>query len=46
MNELESIFAFRFEQGMNILRLWRAPPLIEFSLTMGAREKQVCSYFK
>ena len=32
-------FAFRFEQGMDLLRLWRAPPLTKFSLTMGAGEK-------
>ena len=27
------------EQGMDLLRLWRAPPLSGFSLTMGVGEK-------
>ena len=35
----ESILHFCFEQGMDdLLRLWRAPPFSEFSLTMGAGE--------
>ena len=41
-----SPFCFCFEQDMDLLRLWRAPPLSEFSLTMGAGKKRVCSYFK
>ena len=34
------------EYDMNFLRLWRAPPLSEFSQTMGAEEKRVCSNSK
>ena len=34
------------EYGMDFLRLWRAPPLSEFSQTMGAEEKRVCSNSK
>ena len=34
------------EYGMDILTLWRAPPLSEFSQTMGVEEKRVCSNSK
>ena len=34
------------EYGMDLLRLWRAPPLSEFSQTMGVEEKRVCSNSK
>ena len=34
------------EYGMDLLRLWRAPHLSEFSQTMGVEEKQVCSNSK
>ena len=34
------------EYNMDLLRLWRAPPLSEFSQTMGTEEKQVYSNSK
>ena len=37
---------FSFEQGMNLLRLWKVPPLFGFSQTMGAEERQVYIYSK
>ena len=41
----ESIL-FSFEQGMDLLRLWRAPPLSGFSQTMGAGEKMSLFLFQ
>ena len=37
---------FPFEQGMDLLRLWRALPLSGFSQTMEAEERQVYIYSK
>ena len=41
-----SPFCFCFKQDMDLLRLWRAPPLSKFSQKMGAKEERVCSYSK
>ena len=35
-----------FEQGMDLLRLWRASPLSGFSQMMGAEERQIYIYSK